>query len=65
MAQPLKRIGKKGNGVEYRQVNLTVETHEKLKELCERESTTQVEMVRFLIDLAVEGVIDFGGDDES
>jgi hypothetical protein len=62
MAEPLKRIGKKGNGVQYRQVNMTVETHEKLKEVCEREETTQVELVRYLIDLAHEGVIDLGGE---
>ena len=56
--EPLKRKGSRQK--EFRQVNVTVETHEKIKEVCERESTTQVELIRYLVDLAYLGRINFG-----
>lgn len=60
----LKRIGKKGEQKQFKQVNVSLATHEKVKELAERENTTQVELIRYLIDMAHAGDVDFGNGDE-
>ena len=51
--EALKRIGKKGEQKQFKQVNVSLETHEKVKELAEREN-------RYLIDVAHAGDVDFG-----
>ena len=62
--EALKRIGKKGEQKQFKQVNVSLETHEKVKELAERENTTQVELIRYLIDVAHAGDVDFGNGGE-
>lgn len=60
----LKRIGTKGEQKQFKQVNVSLDTHEKIKELAERENTTQVELIRYLIDLAHDSKVDFGNGGE-
>jgi len=60
---PLYRVQKNAEGKKsWKQVNVSDETHAKLKELVEREHTTQVDLLRYLIDLAYAGQINLGGE---
>lgn len=47
------------NKPKYKHVNVLEESHTKLKEVCVRENAKMGEIMRYLIDLAHAGNIDF------
>jgi hypothetical protein len=59
MTKKLERIGNGGNGPEWKRLNVHAPTHEKLVKLCKKQNVKLFEMIRFLVDVASEGQIDF------
>lgn len=60
--QPLERMGNGANKPQWARLNIRPDVHEKLVKLCKQENTKIFEMVRFLVDKAVAGEIDFGAE---